>query len=331
MASCLIGLGSNLGDRAEYLDQAVAALRAHPDISNLSVSSYHATKPIGGPADQTEFLNAAVRCETSLAPAAILAELHRIESQLGRTREMRWSARTIDLDLLLYGDVIIESYALTVPHPRMAYRRFVLEPAAEIAKDLVHSPTGLTIDRLLARLDLAPYYVAVTGGKYIERAIAARRAAKMVGGRYIHDPVGREFETYTRDTSRPTPGKQREMIRLRRAALREVFDGTRDQFAISSFWIDESFALAQVIPPTLESAQVQLIASNHWVMNCAPKLLVFVGQGFPGAELCGDQPAFERALIARAKSHKQVPLLTLPTTAPEAVAEELAAAVWAMQ
>ena len=196
MADCLIALGSNLGSRAQYLDQAVTALRAIAEIKNVLVSTYHATNPVGGPTGQAEFLNAAARFETTLAPQVLLTELHRIESQLGRTREVRWSARTIDLDLLLYDTQVIETTSLVVPHPRLAFRRFVLEPAVEVAREMFHPKTGWTIHQLLARLDWADNYLLITGGKYSDRAQAAQLAATKIGGRYIADPVGSEFENY---------------------------------------------------------------------------------------------------------------------------------------
>ena len=95
-------------------------------------------RPIGGPAGQEPFLNAAALLETSLPPAELLARLQRIELHLGRTRETRWAARTLDLDLLLYDNLVLNTPYLTLPHPRMAFRRFVLEPAAEVAPEMAH-------------------------------------------------------------------------------------------------------------------------------------------------------------------------------------------------
>lgn len=154
MALAYLGLGSNLGDRRAHLDAALAALRAHPAVHALAASSLIETDPVGGPPGQGRYLNAAARIETDLAPHDLLGLLKRIEGDLGRAPGgPRWGPRTIDLDILLYGDLRLESADLTVPHPRMRDRRFVLAPLAEVAPDARDPVTGLTVRQLLARLD----------------------------------------------------------------------------------------------------------------------------------------------------------------------------------
>ena len=150
MANCLIGLGSNLGDRGATLQRAVEQLRAIPKTQFLAASSFRETKPAGGSQAQAVYLNAAATIETSLSPQQLLAELQRIENELGRVREERWGPRTIDLDLLLFDQVELETPELTLPHPRMSFRRFVLEPAAEIAGAMVYPINGWTIRWLLS-------------------------------------------------------------------------------------------------------------------------------------------------------------------------------------
>src|SRR5262249_45347713 len=130
-----IGLGSNLGDRRATLDGTIAALAATPGIRILRVSSYLETDPVGGPKGQGSYLNAAAALETTLEAAELLHVLQAIENRFGRVRTVRWGERTLDLDLLLFGDRTIETAELTVPHPRLAERRFVLEPLAAIAPD----------------------------------------------------------------------------------------------------------------------------------------------------------------------------------------------------
>jgi 2-amino-4-hydroxy-6-hydroxymethyldihydropteridine diphosphokinase len=144
LATAYIGLGSNLGDRGENLRRALERLGA------ARVSTIRETDPVGV-TEQPRFLNAVAELETGLPPRALLDRLLEIERDLGRDRESeeRWGPRTIDLDLLLYDDEVIDEPGLTVPHPRLAERRFVLEPLHELAPDLV-LPDGRRIKDLLA-------------------------------------------------------------------------------------------------------------------------------------------------------------------------------------
>jgi pantoate--beta-alanine ligase len=155
MALCLIGLGSNQGDRIGNLLAAVAAVRNLAAVRLNRVSSFHETAPVGGPAGQANFFNAAAVIDTQLSPAALLEALIGIEKSLGRVRSERWGPRTIDLDLLLCGEEVIETPQLTVPHPQMAERRFVLAPASEIAAHWRHPLLGRTIEQMLAVLPAA--------------------------------------------------------------------------------------------------------------------------------------------------------------------------------
>ncbi len=178
MAQALIGLGSNLGDRRSYLQAALDALANCGDIRLLAASSFHETKPVGGPAGQDAFLNAAATLETSLPPKALLERLQEIESRLGRTRGERWSSRTMDLDLLLYDERVLQTPRLTLPHPRMAFRRFVLEPAVEIAPEMRHPVIGWTIRQLWEHLNTAPARVAIAGSDQATRSELAERIAR---------------------------------------------------------------------------------------------------------------------------------------------------------
>jgi len=144
-----IALGSNLGDREACLRAALEALR--PTIGSLRVSSFHETAPVGV-GQQPTFLNAAAVGETSLPPQALLATLLDIEKQFGRERPYPGAPRTLDLDLILYGDEVIERPDLIVPHPRFRERRFVLEPLSEIAADWRDPVTGRTVIELLTTL-----------------------------------------------------------------------------------------------------------------------------------------------------------------------------------
>src|SRR5688500_17557737 len=119
MATAYIALGSNLGDRQAYLERALEALRARPDVRVTRVSSVYETRPVGGPAGQGPYLNAAAEVETSLEPAELLRVLLQVEAELGRRRGERDGPRTIDLDLLFHGDREHADADLTLPHPRL--------------------------------------------------------------------------------------------------------------------------------------------------------------------------------------------------------------------
>jgi 2-amino-4-hydroxy-6-hydroxymethyldihydropteridine diphosphokinase len=144
-----IALGSNLGDRERHLRTALAALAQL--LTDLRVSSFHETDPVGV-APQPRFLNAAATGRTALPAAALLSELLAIEKRHGRERPHAGAARTLDLDLILYGDTVRDEPGLVVPHPRFRDRRFVLAPLAEIAGEWRDPTTGLTVGELLERL-----------------------------------------------------------------------------------------------------------------------------------------------------------------------------------
>jgi 2-amino-4-hydroxy-6-hydroxymethyldihydropteridine diphosphokinase len=148
-----IALGSNLGDRRGMLAGAIAALAGTGGVVVQRVSSFHETEPVGGPPGQGLFLNAAAVLETTLDPFALLHVLQEIEERFGRARTVHWGERTLDLDLLLFGDQIVDTPELTIPQPRMAVRRFVLAPLAEIAPEAVDPVTRRTIVDLLADLE----------------------------------------------------------------------------------------------------------------------------------------------------------------------------------
>ena len=144
-----LGLGSNLGDRLDFLQMARQRLDEHPGIELAASSDLYRSAAMGGPADQPDFLNAVVAIRTSLPPKPLLDNCLDIERQLGRIRQERWGARTIDIDLLLFGGLQCDRAGLTLPHPRLHERPFVLHPLNELAPNLEHPGLGVTIARLV--------------------------------------------------------------------------------------------------------------------------------------------------------------------------------------
>jgi 2-amino-4-hydroxy-6-hydroxymethyldihydropteridine diphosphokinase len=144
-----LGLGANLGDREAAIDDALARLEAR-GVAVRERSSTWLTEPVGGP-PQGWFLNAAAGVETALSPGALLAACLDVELAMGRVRTVRNGPRAIDVDVLLYGQQCVERPGLTIPHPRLAERRFVLAPLAEIAPLHLHPVLGLTVAELLER------------------------------------------------------------------------------------------------------------------------------------------------------------------------------------
>jgi 2-amino-4-hydroxy-6-hydroxymethyldihydropteridine diphosphokinase len=188
MATCLLALGSNLGDREQTLLAAFSELGAMRAARVVGQSGWHRFAPVGGPAGQGEFLNAALLLDTALPPGQLFENLERIEMRHGRLRRERWAARTLDIDLLLYDDRIIDSPQLTIPHPRMSFRRFVLRPAVEIAPRMVHPAIGWTLEQLSVHLDIAPDRAAVVSPSNNERRELCELVIARHGGRVITPP-----------------------------------------------------------------------------------------------------------------------------------------------
>jgi 2-amino-4-hydroxy-6-hydroxymethyldihydropteridine diphosphokinase len=143
-----VALGSNLGDRVAHLNHAIARLQSV--LRDVKVSRFRETAPVGVQGPQPLYLNAAAAGSTTLSPRAVLEALLVIERERRRERPAPKAARTLDLDLILYGEVILDAPDLVIPHPRFRDRRFVLEPLAEVAPDLVDPVTGKSVRELLA-------------------------------------------------------------------------------------------------------------------------------------------------------------------------------------
>ena len=347
MPVCLIGLGSNLGDRGQNLTAAVDRLAARPNISIMGKSAWHETSPVGGPADQAAFLNGVVTLQTSLGPQEILAMLLEVESQLGRTRTERWGPRTIDLDLLLYDELVLSTPSLVLPHPRMAWRQFVLIPAAEVAATMLHPPTGWTVARLLEHLDTAAPYVAITGSIGAGKSHLARRLAEAVSGEFLAERLDLpRLEAFYADPAGHAWETELEFLRQRAELL--AADSTRWTDArptISDFWFDQSAAFARVwLPNELhEPYESRFRTCRGDVVR--PKLLVLLDvpadrllqqvrrRGRHAERNLTEQRLAQigQAIAALATEPDQGPVLKLTDPNTESSFEEVLAAIRAME
>jgi 2-amino-4-hydroxy-6-hydroxymethyldihydropteridine diphosphokinase len=147
-----IALGSNIGESQAILEGALKTLEQTPGITIKAKSSWYKTAPVGGPS-QPDYLNGAAILQVQLSPEQLLKTLLEIEQEFGRVRQERWGPRTLDLDILLFDDLIVETPDLQIPHPRMTERAFVLVPLAEIAPDWIEPVTGEPISQLVQKLD----------------------------------------------------------------------------------------------------------------------------------------------------------------------------------
>lgn len=154
-----IGLGSNIGPSEKILCQALAQIHQLPQTKLTRISAFYRSKPVG-PQDQPDFINAVACIKTDLSPNDLLLTLNQIEQQYGRKRTKRWGPRTIDLDILLYDQLMIQTEVLTIPHVELTNRTFVLCPLLEIAPDLT-MPDGLAIKDLLAKFGRNQYPMAI--------------------------------------------------------------------------------------------------------------------------------------------------------------------------
>ncbi|MFH1921291.1 MAG: 2-amino-4-hydroxy-6-hydroxymethyldihydropteridine diphosphokinase [Planctomycetota bacterium] len=348
MPTCLIGLGSNLGDRRQTLDRAVDRTRREPGVRVTAQSGWYETAPIGGPAGQASFLNGAALLETSLEPEALLALLERIEADLGRRRAERWGPRTVDLDVLLYGELVLETVALSVPHPRMAWRRFVLEPAAEVAGSMLHPTIGWTIARLLEHLNTAVPYVAIAGPIGVGKTCLARQLALKVSATGVFEEViPRRLETFYADPSGNAWSMELEFLRERARLL----SADRPEWSepgrlwVSDFWFNQCLAFAEVwlSPERFEAFCRQWEEARRTVVR--PKLTVLLdapsdqllerirrrGRRCERRLTVGLLERIRQTILTQASRTGQGPVLRLTDDDPARNLDEVSAAIEAMK
>jgi len=341
LSYCLIALGSNLGDRQGTLDAAVQRLGQTPGIRVQATSRWHATSPVGGPAKQQEFLNGAVLAETSLAPKGLLAELGRIEAELGRCRAQRWGPRTLDLDLLLYDNLIQNTPTLILPHPRMAWRRFVLGPAVEVAPEMIHPTTGWTIAGLLFHLDTALPYLAITGPPRVGKTWYCHQISQDSGAQPITIPLPlRERGLGHADSSSILWELELEFLQARARLLASDRPDwkTPGGLWVSDFWFGQSLAYAKVNLPSDRAERFRHQWEEVQAHVVAPKLIVLVEAPVamqPGRDVMPSQaqpdPRHELwqtvrlAIAEEACRSGRGPLLRLDANEPTALDDLLAA------
>jgi 2-amino-4-hydroxy-6-hydroxymethyldihydropteridine diphosphokinase len=334
MPRSLIALGANLGDRQQTLDRAVRLLAADPGIKLATRSRWHETAPIGGIPGQGPFLNGAVLVNTTLASDQLHALVRRVETELGRTRAQRWAARTVDIDLLLYGDEVILRPELVVPHPRMSFRRFVLEPAAEIAPDLVHPTIGWTIAALLAHLTSASPYVALLGPPGSGKRVLAQSIASQLGGRFIADDSSLGEPSASDPPSRALERQLQFLVR--RAALLDRGHWQQpDMLAISDFYFDQTLAYGRACLSSDDYAAWHRAWEQARAGIVAPKLLVVLDD-FPSRWLAAPSSTppsrnVDAEMLELAMRRGVGPVLFAGRADRASQLEEITAAIAAMQ
>lgn len=274
MPTAIVSLGSNLGDRAATLDSAAAALDATPGVRVVRRSSWYETSPIGGPGFQEPFLNGAAALETSLEPEALLTELQRIENEHGRIREEHWGPRTLDVDLLTYDDVVMHTPRLTLPHPRMSYRKFVLDGLLQIAPELKHPLLGRTFAELREHLDAAPNYVVFArGSDQISFDFVSQIAAEAAdcGGATLVNATPSDVPAFAKLISLDGRAGMR-FTEARAVTICESLDEAGDRWVVDDGWL--AVESAEI---TKWNFGVVAMTTDQWLTYpVEPKLVVVV-------------------------------------------------------
>lgn len=285
MPRALIGLGSNLGDRQATLEAATRQLGGLPQTTRISTSSWYETAPVGGPLGQDAFLNGCVLLETALAPESLLDELQRIETALGRVREVPWGPRTLDLDLLLYDDAVINSPRLIVPHPRLSFRKFVLRGATEIAATMRHPLLDRMLGELIAHRNTTPRYAGLAGLMAGFRTQFAGEAAHAAAARLVDaTPAGiaasvEELISQAAGSHGLTAGAAIEFLHARATTIAESIAEAGDEWVVDDAWpAAEALALLGQLPPT-DRDRFRDEAAKLLTPGVTPRLVVALDGG----------------------------------------------------
>jgi len=347
MSLCLIGLGSNEGDRQANLHRALDELGRQRGVCVVRQSRLLETAPVGGPSGQNPFLNAAAVLESALAAEALLDVLLHVEAALGRRRAERWGSRSVDLDLLLYEDVVLSTPTLVVPHPRMAWRRFVLEPAAEVAGSMIHPTTGWTIARLVQHLNTAKNYLAITGPIGAGKTDIARQIMQSAGACWIAESLDlARLAAFYADPASHAWSLEIEFLNRRAELLAAGSSEWKKptRWWVSDFWFDQGLAFAEVWLPAerraafhaqWEEAAGGVVRPKLTVMLDAAtdRLLERIGRcGRPGeSRLTGEVLQRMREALETCLRRPDVgPLLRLTDEPPDQIRQEILAALEAM-
>ncbi len=346
MPSALIGLGANLGPREEMLRRAAGRLVDHPAIRVAALSRFFETPAVGGPPGQPPFLNAAAHLKTSLAPESLLDVLHDVERALGRERGEHWGPRVIDLDLLLYDQLVLQTERIVLPHRCMAWRRFVLEPAAEVAPRMLHPILGWTVAEMLAHLNATAPYLALAGPIGAGKTSLARTLADHAGATLIEEEVdSARLDCFYCDPSGTAWEMEIEFLRQRGDLLsRERICWQSGSLVTSDFWFEQSLAFAAVWLPTerlkafrraWEEVQASVVRPRLVVLLDAPVDLLVerIRRRGRGGELALSLATLERirqAILRRATRRGVGPVLRLTCESRQSILGEVLAAAAAM-
>jgi 2-amino-4-hydroxy-6-hydroxymethyldihydropteridine diphosphokinase len=271
-----------LGDRAATLQAAIDRLKQTPGVKLLAVSRWHETLPAGGPAGQEAFLNGAALLETSLSPPELWRVFQEIEQAAARKREIAWGPRTLDVDLLLYDRLILDTPELTVPHPRMMFRRFVMEPAAEIAPALVHPLLGWRLDKIQAHLATARNYIALfapPGYSHFTRELAARLHAAIPSSIRIADPAATDDLLPPVCTRAACSARLERQTRLLGRTRWGETSSNCDELLVSDFWIGQSAIEASAWLDSASSVQLMEAWEKTFCDTLCSKLVVCLFDG----------------------------------------------------